>query len=104
MCECSRRGGITYLLMNTHPPVYYMDEVMFSRRRRKINNKSRGLQSHCYVDVKTNYEGRGNNSEDYYVSYLARLTVAQCQDCQPECWEAWGPEFNPRPWRVGIPL
>ena len=29
-------------------------------------------------------------------------SMAQWQDCQPECWEAWGPEFNPRPGRVGV--
>ena len=23
-------------------------------------------------------------------------SVVQWQDCRPECWEAWGPEFNPR--------
>ena len=29
-------------------------------------------------------------------------SMAQWQDCRPECWEAWGPEFNPRPGRVGV--
>ena len=24
------------------------------------------------------------------------------QNCRPECWEARGPEFNPRPGRVGV--
>ena len=27
-------------------------------------------------------------------------SMVQWQDCQPDCWEAWGPEFNPRP--VGV--
>ena len=29
-------------------------------------------------------------------------SMAQWQDCRSECWEAWGPEFNPRPGRVGV--
>ena len=29
-------------------------------------------------------------------------SMIQWQDCRPECWEAWGPEFNPRPGRVGV--
>ena len=29
---------------------------------------------------------------------MARLPLhSGRQDCQPECWEAWGPAFNPRP-------
>ena len=28
--------------------------------------------------------------------------MAQWQDCRPECWEACGPEFNPRPGREGF--
>ena len=28
--------------------------------------------------------------------------MAQWQDCRPECWEAWGPEFNPWPGQVGV--
>ena len=24
-------------------------------------------------------------------------SMVQWQDCRPECWEAWGPEFNLRP-------
>ena len=28
--------------------------------------------------------------------------MAQWQDCLPGCWEGWGPEFNPRPGRVGV--
>ena len=29
-------------------------------------------------------------------------TMAQWQDCRSGRWEAWGPEFNPRPGRVGV--
>ena len=28
--------------------------------------------------------------------------MAQWQDCWPESWEAWGPDFNLRPGRVGV--
>ena len=28
--------------------------------------------------------------------------MVQWQHCRPECWEAWGPEFNPRLGRVGF--
>ena len=29
-------------------------------------------------------------------------SMAQWQDCRPECWEAWGSVFNPRPGQVGV--
>ena len=29
-------------------------------------------------------------------------SMAQWQDCWPECWEAWGPEFKPRLGREGV--
>ena len=29
-------------------------------------------------------------------------SMVQWQDGQPECWEAWGPQFNPRTGGVGI--
>ena len=29
-------------------------------------------------------------------------SMVQWQDCGPECWESWGPEFNHRPGRVGV--
>ena len=29
-------------------------------------------------------------------------SMVQWQHCRPECWEAWGPEFNSRPGRVGV--
>ena len=32
----------------------------------------------------------------------AKDSMVQWQDCRPECWEAFGPEFNPRPRRVGV--
>ena len=28
--------------------------------------------------------------------------MAQWQNCWRECWEAWGPEFNAMPGRVGV--
>ena len=28
--------------------------------------------------------------------------MALWQDCQPECWEAWSPDFNPRPAQIGV--
>ena len=38
----------------------------------------------------------------WYKVFLWPDSMAQWQDCRPECWEAWGPEFNPRPGRVGV--
>ena len=29
-------------------------------------------------------------------------SMVQWQDCRPECWEAWVPEFNPRQGLVGV--
>ena len=34
--------------------------------------------------------------------FLWTDSMAQWQECRPECWEAWGPEFNPRPGRVWV--
>ena len=38
----------------------------------------------------------------FYENIIHNDSMVQWQDCWPECWEAWGPEFNPRPGRVGV--
>ena len=39
-----------------------------------------------------------------YVTTIICLpdSSVQWQDCRPEYWEAWGPEFNPRQGLVGV--
>ena len=40
---------------------------------------------------------------DWWVMFMVQPdSMVQWQHFRPECWEAWGPEFNPRPGQVGV--
>ena len=43
-----------------------------------------------------------NNRVHNFKTTFNQDSMVQWQHCRPECWEAWDPEFNSRPGRVGV--
>ena len=101
MRNISRRV-VVHLLINISPPNVFKEMLLYGKYFQ--NRQASFGRSECkWVYVKCN-PTRPHPLVSIQPSNHVNIipdSMAQWQDCRSECWEAWGPEFNPRPGRVG---
>ena len=65
-----------------------------------VISKKKNILVYCYYCKYPNYLTCLRRIKMPLHIHVCEIWNLDIKDCRPECWEAWGPEFNLRPGRV----